>query len=186
MTGALIKSVDDIPQVCLEDDLINIFRLSRRDVALWRKYPDFLPFPPLPMLDRHLRVSGFVVAWFLAQESGDYYRRFMEPLRERVKGMRGRTRPPWWMFAPPHEERYWARPLEGEVAVLGVDAVAAILKAPASALRRAIKAPGFPMPTATARPLRWTEGQVERLLWAPQDHEEHLQRVRGATRGRRR
>src|SRR6476619_2427279 len=62
---ATVKSVDDIPAVCLEEDLIAIFRLSSREMRLWRKYPEFIPFPPLPMLDRQLRVSGCVVAWFL-------------------------------------------------------------------------------------------------------------------------
>jgi len=52
--------------------------------------------------------------------------------------------------------------------------VAAILRTTPSALRRAIKEPDFPMPPANPRPLRWTEGQIERLLWAPQDHKEHL------------
>jgi hypothetical protein len=32
------------------------------------------------------------------------------------------------------------------------------------------------MPPANPRPLRWTEGQIERLLWAPQDHE-HFQKT---------
>jgi hypothetical protein len=40
-----------------------------------------------------------------------------------------------------------------------------------------IKEADFPMPPANQRPLRWTEGQIERLLWAPQDHSEHLQRM---------
>jgi hypothetical protein len=56
------------------------------------------------MLDRQIRVSGCVVAWFLAQEAGDYYRRLRAPLDEMVKGLR-RNRPPWWKFAPPHAER---------------------------------------------------------------------------------
>jgi hypothetical protein len=177
MTDAVVKSVDDIPAVCLEDDLVNIFRLSRSEVRFWRRMPDLLPFPPLPWLDRQIRVSGCVVAWFLAQEASDYYRSFRSPLEELSKGIR-RNRPPWWKFAPPHAERYWARSIEGEKATLGVHAIAAILRTNPSAIRRAIKAPDFPMPPASLRPLRWTEGQMERLLWAPQDHNEHLQRTR--------
>jgi len=118
------------------------------------------------------------VAWFLAQESREYYRSFKSPLEELTKGKRGRNRPPWWKFAPPHGERYRVTPLEGEKPALGVDKVAAILRTAPSALRRAIKEPEFPMPPASPRPLRWTEGQVERLLWAPQDHSEFLQKTR--------
>jgi hypothetical protein len=187
VTGPILRSVDDIPAVCLEDDLVAILRLSRSDVRFWRKFHDFIPFPPLPMLDRQIRVSGCVVAWFLAQESGDYHRRFKAPLEELAKGRRGRSRPPWWSFAPPHGERYRAIPLEGERPILAVDTVATILRTTPSVLRRASKEPNFPMPPASERPLRWTEGQIERLLWAPQDHEEHLQRTRRmATRRRRR
>src|SRR5687768_1108252 len=94
MTSALVKSVDDIPAVCLEDDLLNIFRLSRSDMRFWRRMPDLLPFPPLPPLDRQIRVSGCVVAWFLAQEAREYYRSFRSPLEELTKGTR-RNRPPW-------------------------------------------------------------------------------------------
>jgi hypothetical protein len=177
MTASLVKSVDDIPAVCLEVDLIAIFRLTSREVLLWRKFPDFIPFPPLPMLDRQIRVSGCVVAWFLAQESGEYYRAFRAPLEALTKGKRGRSRPPWWKFAPPHSERYRVAPLEGERAVLGVDQVATILRTTSSALRRASRDPDFAMPPANLRPLRWTPGQVERLLWAPQDHTEHAQRM---------
>ena len=43
-----------------------------------------------------------------------------------------------------------------------------ILRTTPSALRRAIREPDFPMPPVNLRPLRWTEGQIERLLWAPQ------------------
>jgi hypothetical protein len=174
----VVKSVDEIPAVCLGDDLIAIFRLTSREIHLWRKFPDFIPFPPLPMLDLQIRVSGCVVAWFLAQHSGEYYRTFKSPLEELMKGKRGRNRPPWWKFAPPHAERYWARPIDGERATLGVNEVATILRTNPSAIRRAVKIPDFPMPAASLRPLRWTQGQIERLLWAPQDHTEHLQFAR--------
>jgi hypothetical protein len=179
-----MKSVDDIPAVCLEADLINIFRLPRSQMRLWRKFPDFMPFPPLPWLDRQIRVSGCVVAWFLAQEAGEYYRSFLSPLRELTKRTR-RNRPPWWKFAPPHAERYWAKPLEGEKATIGVDELAAILRVNSLALRRVTKLQDFPMRPASLRPLRWTAGQVERLLWAPQDHNEHLHRTQ-RTQARRR
>ena len=175
VSGRVVKSVDEIPAVCLEEDLIAIFRLTSREMRLWRKFPEFIPFPPLPMLDRQLRVSGCVVAWFLARESGEYYREFKAPLEELTRGKRGRSRPPWWKFAPPHGERYRITPFEGEKPALGVDKVAGILRTTTSALRRAIREPDFAMPPATPRPLRWTEGQIERLLWAPQDHAEHLQ-----------
>ena len=52
VTAGVVKSVDEIPAVCLEDDLIAIFRLTSREMHLWRKFPEFIPFPPLPMLDR--------------------------------------------------------------------------------------------------------------------------------------
>lgn len=177
MIQSAVKSVDDLPAVCLEADLVNVFRLSRSDMRLWRKFPDFIPFPPLPWLDRQIRVSGCVVAWFLAQDASEYQRTFRSPLEDLTKGMR-RNRPPWWKFAPPHAQRYWATPLEGEKPSLGVNDVAAILRANASAIRRAVKLSDFPMPPATQRPLRWTEGQIERLLWAPQDHNEHQQATR--------
>jgi hypothetical protein len=187
VSAPIMKSVDDIPAVCLEEDLIAIFRLSSREMRLWRKYPEFIPFPPLPMIDRQIRVSGCVVAWFLAQDSGEYYRVFKAPFEELVKGRRGRSRPPWWKFAPPHGERYRIDPLEGEKPALSVDKAAAILRTTPSPLRRAIKEPDWPMPPANPRPLRWTEGQIERLLWAPQDHQEHQQRTRRTgPRGRRR
>lgn len=185
MTQRVFKSVDEIPAVCLEEDLIDIFRLSRSDVRFWRKFPEFIPFPPLPWLDRHVRVSGCVVAWFLAQEAGDYYRSFKSPLEELTKGKR-RDRNPWWKFAPPHAESYWPVPLEGEEPTLSVNEVAAILRTNPSAIRRAIKEPGFPMPPASGRPLRWTQGQIERLLWAPQDHSDHLQKMRQTIRRNRR
>jgi hypothetical protein len=177
VNGRIVKSIDEIPAVCLEEDLVAIFRLSNRDVRLWRTRSDLLPFPPLPMLDRQIRVSGCVVAWFLAQDSREYYRTFKSPLEEQTRGKRGRNRPPWWKFAPPHGERYRVTSLEGEKPVLGVDKVAEILRTTPSALRRAIKEPDFPMPAANPRPLRWTEGQIDRLLWAPQDHDEHLEKV---------
>src|SRR5437763_2359070 len=69
MNERIVKSVDEIPAVCLEEDLAAIFRLSNRDVRLWRMCLDLLPFPPLPMMDRQIRLSGCVVAWFLAQDS---------------------------------------------------------------------------------------------------------------------
>jgi len=181
----VVKSVDDIPTVCLEDDLAAIFRLSNRDVRFWRTCPDLMPFPPLPMLDRQLRVSGFVVAWFLAQDSGEYYRTFKSPLEELTRGKRGRNRPPWWKFAPPHGERYRVALLEGERPTLSVVKVAEILRATPSALRRAIKEPDFPMPPASLRRLRWTKGQLERRRGAPPDHEEHLQKVRRPRSARR-
>jgi hypothetical protein len=178
MSDRIVRSVDEIPVVCLEEDLITIFRLTNREMRLWRKFPEFIPFPPLPMLDRQIRVSGCVVAWFLAQESGEYHRAFTAPLEELTRGKRGRNRQPWWKFAPPHGERYRVVPLEGEKPSLGVDKVAEILRTTSSALRRAIREPDFAMPPANLRPLRWTEGQIERLLWAPQDHAEHLQSMR--------
>ena len=181
----IVKSIDEIPAVCVEDDLAAIFRLSNRDVRMWRTCAELMPFPPLPMLDRQLRVSGCVVAWFLAQDSREYYRTFKSLLEELVRGKRGRNRPPWWKYAPPHGERYRVTPLESETPTLGVDKVAAILRTTASALRRAIKEPDFPMPPANPRPLRWTEGQIERLLWAPQDHEEHLKKVRRHPKAKR-
>ena len=55
-----------------------------------------------------------------------YYRSFKSPLEELTKGKRGRSRPAWWTFAPPHGERYRVTPLEGEKPALGVDKVAAI------------------------------------------------------------
>jgi hypothetical protein len=185
MTPTVVKSVDDIPDVCLKEDLMAIFRLSRSDVRFWRKVPDCLPFPPLPMLDRQLRVSGCVVAWFLAQDGRDYYRRFKSPLEELTKGTR-RNRPPWWKFAPPHAEPYWAKPIEGEKATIGVEELAKILRTNAAAIRRAIRLPDFPMPPASPRPLRWTEGQIERLLWAPQDHNEHQHKTRRTGHTKRR
>lgn len=185
VNGRIVKSIDEIPAVCLEEDLVAIFRLSNRDVRLWRTCSDLLPFSPLPMLDRQIRVSGCVVAWFLAQDSREYYRTFKSPLEELTRGKRGRNRPPWWKFAPPHGERYRVTPLEGEKPTLGVDKVAAILRTTSSALRRAAKPPDFPMPPANPRPLRWTEGQIERLLWAPQDHDEHLQKARRNPKAKR-
>ena len=154
-----------------------IFRLSRSDVRFWRKFPDSLPFPPLPMIDRQIRVSGCVVAWFLAQDGREYHRTFKSPLEDLTKGTR-RNRPPWWKFAPPHAERYWARPTEGEKATVGVNELAKILRTNASAIRRATTLAAFPMPPASPRPLRWTAGQIERLLWAPQDHSEHQDKMR--------
>lgn len=121
MNGRIVKSIDEIPAVCVEEDLIAIFRLTSREMRLWRKFPEFIPFPPLPMFDRQIRVSGCVVAWFLAQESGEYYRAFKAPLQELTKGKRGRNRPPWWKFAPPHGEGYRITPFEGEKPSLGVD-----------------------------------------------------------------
>jgi len=91
-----------------------IFRLTNREMRFWRKFPESIPFPPLPMLDRQNRVSGCVIAWFLAQEFGEYYRAFKAPLEELANGNRGHSRPPWWKFAPPHGERYRVMPLEGE------------------------------------------------------------------------
>jgi hypothetical protein len=92
------------------------------------------------------------------------------------KGRR-RDRQPWWKFGPPHAERYWARAIESEKPTLRLIAVAAILRTTPSAIRRAAASPAFPMPPAICRPLTWTEGQVERLLWAPQDHQENLQQT---------
>jgi hypothetical protein len=185
LTDRVVKSVDEIPAVCLEEDLIAIFRLTSREMRLWRKFPEFVPFPPLPMLDRQLRVSGCVVAWFLAQESGEYYRAFKAPLEELTKGRRGRSRPPWWKFAPPHGGRYRITPFEGEKPSLAVDKVAEILRTTPSVLRRAIRESDFAMPPANQRPLRWTEGQVVRLLWAPQDHDEYWQKVRRQPKAKR-
>lgn len=163
--------VDEIPAVCLEADLAWIFRLPLSHVKLWRRMPDLLPFPPLPWLDRQLRVSGCVVAWFLAQEARNY-RTFQEPFEKLATASR-RNRVPWWRFTAPHEPRFWARPVEGEVPTLSLKAVAQMLRVTPNCLRRAARDPEFPMPPArTDRPLRWTPGQVERLLWAPPDHEE--------------
>ena len=59
--------------------------------------------------------------------------------------------------------------IEGEKPTIGVAELARIHRTNSSAIRRAVKVPDFPMPPATHPPLRWTAGQVERLLWAPQD-----------------
>jgi len=59
------------------------------------------------------------------------------PLRDQTKGMRSKTRPPWWKFAPPHAERYWATPLEDEKPTVKVDDVAATLRTTPSAIRPA-------------------------------------------------
>jgi hypothetical protein len=184
VTTAVVKSVDEIPAVCLEEDIMAIFRLTSREMRVWRRFPEFIPFPPLPMLDRQIRVSGCVVAWFLAQDSREYYRSF-KPLEELTKGKRGRSRPPWWKFAPPHGERYRVVAFEGEKPVLGVNSVAVILRTTPSALRRALREPDFAMPPASPPPLRWTEGQIERLLWAPQDHNEHLEKQRKHSKAKR-
>jgi hypothetical protein len=182
--GDIVKSIDEVPAVCLEEDLIAIFRLSRSDMRLWRKFPEFIPFPPLPMLDRQIRVSGCVVAWFLAQDSREYHRTFKSPLEDMTKSTR-RHRPPWWKFAPP--QRYWALAIEGEKATISVNELAKLLRTNASAIRRAVRLPDFPMPPASPRPLRWTQGQIERLLWAPHDHNEHQRKTRmtGPLKGRR-
>ena len=37
VTAGVVKSVDEIPAVCLGDDLIAIFRLTSREMRLWRK-----------------------------------------------------------------------------------------------------------------------------------------------------
>lgn len=176
MTQAPPTSVDEIPAVCLEADLAWIFRLPLSHVKLWRRMPNLLPFPPLPWLDRQLRVSGCVVAWFLAQDARNYHQTFMEPL-EKLAAASGRKRIPWWRFTAPHEPRFWATPLDGEAPKLSLKEVAQTLRVSADCLRRATKDPEFPMPPASnGRPLRWTPGQVERLLWAPPDHPPHLQR----------
>src|SRR3954471_813138 len=85
VNSRVARSVDEIPAVCLEEDLIAIFRLTSREMHLWRTFPEFIPFPPLPMLDRQIRVSGCVVAWFLAQDSSEYYRSFKSPMEELTK-----------------------------------------------------------------------------------------------------
>jgi hypothetical protein len=180
--GVIVKSKRD-SSCSARGRLIAIFRLTSREMRLWRKFPSSLLHPP--DADRQLRVSGCVVAWFLAQESGEYYRAFKAPLEELTDGKRGRSRLPWWTFAPPHGERYRITPLAGEKPALGVDNVAGILRTTPSALRRAIREPDFAMPPANPRPLRWTEGQIERLLWAPQDHTEHLQRMRKNPKSKR-
>ena len=159
MTQTPPTSVDQIPAVCLEDDLANIFRLPLRHVKLWRRMPEFIPFPPLPSLDRQLRVSGCVVAWFLAQEAGEYYRTFKEPL-EKLAAVNRRRRIPWWRFTAPHKQGSWALPLEGERPTLSVKDVAQTLRVGPSSFRRAANDPEFPMPPASRRPLRWTPGQA--------------------------
>ncbi len=68
--------------------------------------------------------------------------------------------------------------MDDEKPTVGVSELAKRLRVNETAVRRVAKSPGFPMPPATLRPLRWTEGQVERILWAPQDHDEHQQRLR--------
>src|SRR5262245_25135722 len=124
LTTTVVRSIDDVPAVCLEEDLINIFRLSRSDLRMWRKFPDSIPFPPLPALDRQIRVSGCVVAWFLAQNSSEYHRTFRSPLEEFTRAKRGRRRPPWWKFAPPKGERYRVTRLQRERQARGVARVA--------------------------------------------------------------
>src|SRR5262245_38712397 len=124
VNGRIVKSVDEIPMVCLEEDLIAIFRLTNREMHFWRKFPESIPFPPLPMLDRQIRVSGCVVAWFLAQDSREYHRTFRSPLEEFTRAKRGRRRPPWWKFAPPKGERYRVTRLQRERQARGVARVA--------------------------------------------------------------
>lgn len=177
--NGVIKSLDEIPMVCLEQDLAAIFRLSLSGIRWWRKYSDFLPFPPLPSLDRQTRVSGRVVAWFLAQDA-EYYRRFKAPLQEAARGTR-RRKVARWQFTSPHAPQFRVAALAHESATLGVADVAQVLRASEPAIRRAAENPEFPMPPASARPLRWTDGQLERLLWAPSDHEEFAARNRRRT-----
>lgn len=179
MSEPLVKSVDDIPTVCLERDLATIFRLPMTQVRFWRQFPEFLPFPPLPWLDRQIRVSGYVVAWFLAQEATTFNQTFISPLRELADANRKR-RIPWWRFTSPHDRRFWAVPLADEQPTVSLEDLAKTLRTTSSSVRRVAKDAEFPMPPVSTRPLRWTPGQVERLLWAPQDHEEHARRKKRA------
>lgn len=178
-----IRTLEEVPAVCLEQDLVRIFRVAPRVLRFWRSYPEFLPVPPLPYVDRQTRISGRVVSWFLSIDPSDY-QRFRSPLENMAKVTR-RNRPPWWRFAPPHDEAFWATPVEGEEATIGLDQAAAILRVTRSALRKAARGPAFPMPAAKLRPMRWTQGQIERLLWSPADHEAHMPRPRGRSQGRR-
>jgi hypothetical protein len=59
---------------------VDLLRLPLSHVKVWRRMPDLPPFPPLPWLDRQLRASGCVVAWFLAQDAWNYHQAFKEPL----------------------------------------------------------------------------------------------------------
>ena len=68
-------------------------------------------------------------------------------------------------------------PIESERPALSVDAVAAVLRTTPTALRRSTEEPDWPSEPASPRSLRWTEGQIGRLLWAPQDHKEHEQKA---------
>lgn len=184
MSEAAPRSVDEIPAVCLEADIARIFRLSLTEVRAWRRMPELLPFPPLPWMDRQLRVSGCVVAWFLTQEAGEYRRQVTEPLEKLAAAGHKRKRVPWWRFTAPHDPRFWAVPLESEGPTLSLKDVAEALRTSPYSLRRAVDLPDFPMPPATRRPLRWTPGQLERLLSAPPDHKGSPRRARG-TAGKR-
>jgi hypothetical protein len=132
-------------------------------------------FPRLPPIgDDTLRFSGRMVESFLIRP--DIWRDYKEALEEHRRRSRRWTRQ-WYQSGPPWSSPLYAAVKPGERPTIRVRELAHILRASQRALARLAMSPDWQLPPACYRPLRWTEGQIERFLASPvdivRDHESH-------------
>jgi hypothetical protein len=116
-------------------------------------------------MDRHLRFSRRVLEWFLEQREPNWYE-YREQFKKQRTLLR-RWKIEWFELAPPYTEPFVGSAREGEEAALSLKMVATLLRISESALRRAVARPGFQLPPAKQRPLRWTKEQLARFLAPP-------------------
>ena len=121
-----------------------------------------------------LRFSGRMVESFLIRP--DIWRDYKEALDEQRRRSRRWTRQ-WYQSGPPWSSPLYAAAKPGERPTIRVRELAHILRASQKALARLAMSHDWQLPPAGYRPLRWTEGQIERFLASPLDivrhHESH-------------
>ena len=154
-----LTNLDDIPRVCLLEDLARIFRVPVARLKAQYKCDD-LTFTALPTLDRLPRFSGEYVKWFLGQDSFSFRlvgetRRRKQPVKKTSTRANALTRP--CATSP-------TAPSGGDDRLVDLEATAAILRMKASGLQRAARQPGFPLPPAKRRPLMWSESEISTFL----------------------
>ena len=154
--------------------MADLFGLSLpRFLQCQRNGPSDFPQLP-PMGDDTLRFSGRMVESFLIRP--DIWRDYKEALEEHRRRSRRWTRQ-WYQSGPPWTWPLYAAPKAEERPTIRVRELARILRASQNALTRLAVSHNWQLPPASYRPLRWTEGQIERFLASPvdivTDHESH-------------
>jgi hypothetical protein len=162
-----LTTTDGLPNVLLVGDMSRALRISARQFAQSQRI-GVCDWPPLPTVDRRLRFSRYVLEWFLEQRQPGWHEYRDQYRKQRTLLRRWKIK--WFELAPPYTEPFVGAARDGEDALLSLADVATVLRTTEPTLRRAAARPGFQLPPARRRPLRWTKEQLERFLGPPSGH----------------